>query len=130
MDDIKLALEAISLYQTQYAQVDKLWAYFSVVTLTVTGFVIGSNKATKTLKEPVAIVLAYLVFCFGNHKALVVGQMQLEQLASIAIKLAESADFEVSSLQPITHEWVSLFHIAVIMAVCSGVVAVAWLRQK
>ena len=76
MENVKLALDAISLYQTQYAQVDKVWGYFSVVTLAMIGFIIGSNIATRTLLEPLVIVTAFLVFCIGNHQALVAGQIK------------------------------------------------------
>lgn len=130
MDDIKIALDAINLYQTQYSQVDKIWGYFSVVTLAIAGFVIGSDKATRSLKEPCAIVAAYLIFCIGNHKALVAGQEQLEQFSIIAINLATTAKLDVSALQPITHEWVGYFHLSVIFAVCVGIMTIAWLRQK
>lgn len=130
MDELKLAFEAINLYQTQYTQVDKLWGYFSVVTLAMAGFVIGSEKATQTFLEPIAIVVAYLIFCVGNHQALIAGQKQLEQFATIAKKYAGEAKLDVSSIKPIPYAEVELFHLSVIAAVCLGVIIVAWLRTS
>jgi hypothetical protein len=125
MSDLKDAFEAINIYQTQYTQVDKLWGYFSVVTLAMTGFVIGSERATQSFLEPIAIVAAYLVFCVGNHPALVAGQKQLEQFATIAKSYADKADLDVSSINPIPHTQVKRFHLSVIAAVCVGVIVVA-----
>ncbi|MEN8170593.1 MAG: hypothetical protein ABFS08_10260 [Pseudomonadota bacterium] len=130
MDEIKIALEAINIYQTQYSLVDNLWGYFSVVSLAIMGFVIGSKRATQSLKEPFAIVLAYLVFCYGNHKALVAGQKQLEQLYEITNKLANNVEWIVSSLKPFNHQLVSDFHVSIIVAVALGILAVSWMRYK
>lgn len=44
MEEAKLALDAVALLQTQYSLVDKLWGYLGVVTLAVTGYVVGSEK--------------------------------------------------------------------------------------
>ncbi len=74
MSTYQNAIDLISVYQTQYSQVDKLWGYFSVVSLAVAGFVIGSDKATKSFKESMAVVLVYISFCIGNNMALVKGQ--------------------------------------------------------
>lgn len=130
MEEIKIALEAISLYQTQYAQVDKLWGYFSVVSLAIAGFVIGSEKSTRTWQEPIAIVLAYLVFCFGNHRALIAGQKQLEQFYVIVQNLAKNAQLDVSAMQPFTYQFVSHFHLSVIIAVSIGIIIISYLRHK
>ena len=130
MEELKIAFEAINLYQTQYTQVDKLWGYFSVVTLAMAGFVIGSDRATQSFMEPIAIVLAYLVFCFGNHLALVTAQKQLEQFATIAKSYADKVGLNVSSVDPMLHTDVKAFHLSVIAAVCLGVIAVAWLRTS
>jgi hypothetical protein len=126
MCELKVAFEAINIYQTQYTQVDKLWGYFSVVTLAMTGFVIGSEIPPKSFIEPMTIVAAYLVFCVGNHQALIAGQKQLEQFATIAKSCASKADLDVSSIKPIAHSQVKNFHLSVIVAVSIGVMAVAW----
>jgi hypothetical protein len=106
MEDLKTALDAISLYQAQYAQVDTIWGYFSVVTIAMVGFVISSEKTTRTMKEPAAIIIAYLVFCWGNYKALILGQEQLVELGVIARTLAGKADLVISSFQPISPEFI------------------------
>lgn len=130
MEEINQVLEAISLYQTQAALVDKLWGYFSVVSLAVTGFVIGSKRATQSLKEPVAILIAYLVFCFGNNKAIAAGQQQLEQLYTFVHGLAKHAAIDVSALQPFNHNEVQVFHWSVVIALSIVVIIISWLRLK
>ncbi|WP_219584839.1 hypothetical protein, partial [Vibrio parahaemolyticus] len=92
MDEIKLAMEAIQIYQVQYDQVDKVWGYFSAVTLAISGFVLGSDKATRSIKEPIAILIVYWLFCYGNHLALIAGQEQLIQLGEIAVKYEARLD--------------------------------------
>ncbi|WP_147821182.1 hypothetical protein [Salidesulfovibrio onnuriiensis] len=130
MEDLKLAMEAIGLYQVQYDQVDKIWSYFSVVTLAIVGFVVGSDKAVRSIKEPIAIVCGYLVFCWGNHQALVKGQRQLEELYATVLKLATKADVAVVQLKPLSAQSVKETHLSFIAAVCVGVLVVAWLRLR
>ncbi|MCO7200544.1 MULTISPECIES: hypothetical protein [Pseudoalteromonas] len=125
MCDLKHAFEAINIYQIQYSQVDKLWGYFSVVTLAMCGFAIGGKiPSSSTHVEAIAIVLAYLVFCIGNHQALVAGQKQLEQFAAIARSCALKVELEVSSITPIPHDKVKKFHLSVIIAVSLGVLVI------
>lgn len=123
--------EALDLYQTQYSQVDKLWSYFGTFTLAVLGFTIGSEKATKSMKEVAVIIIGYLVFCAGNFKALLLGQQQLIDFSHMALKIAEyqTQVFNISSLVPISSLWISLFYWAVVTAVCFGVIFIAWKRQ-
>lgn len=108
MADISTLLDTISVYQTQYDQVDKLWNYFSVVTLAMVGFVIGNDKATRTLKEPLAIVAVYWVFCIGNHAALITGQEQLEQLGTMVTNqvaiLMDASKIEDSKISSISEK--------------------------
>jgi hypothetical protein len=124
MCELKSAFEAINIYQTQYTQVDKLWGYFSVVTLTMSGFAIGGKIPSDSGIEAIAIVTAYLIFCVGNHQALIAGQKQLEQFATIAKSCALKANLDVSSIQPIPHNQVKKFHLSVIVAVSIGVLIV------
>lgn len=127
MCKLKTAFEAINIYQTQYNQVDKIWGYFSVVTLAVCGFAIGGNLPSGGLIATIAIIFAYLVFCVGNHQALIAGQKQLEQFATIAKTCASNAELEVSSIDPIPYKQIRLFHLSVIMVVCAGLFIVGLL---
>ncbi len=43
MSPIQKATELLGVYQTQYAQTDKLWSYFGTVTLAVLAFTLGSK---------------------------------------------------------------------------------------
>jgi hypothetical protein len=74
---------AIDLYHTQYSQVNKVWSYLGTVTAAMLGFTIGSDKATRSMKDVTAIICGYLVFCIGNFSALSLGQRQLIDFANI-----------------------------------------------
>ncbi len=130
MEEVKLAIDAIQVYQTQYDQVDKVWGYFSAVTLATSGFVVGSDKATRSLVEPVAILVAYWFFCFGNHLALVSGQNQLMQLADILIKLCKNAGFDISMFAPLSANSVANFHLGAIITVSLGILVITVLRRR
>ncbi|WP_354625269.1 hypothetical protein [Psychromonas sp. MME2] len=130
MSDINSVFEAISLYQAHYSQVDKLWDYFSVVSISVAGFVIGSQKATKSFKEALIIAVAYLAFCIGNNLALTNGQKQLQQLAQIAIDLGKETGIDVSALAPLSTCHVATFQILIALSVSIGVLFIAFLRRE
>lgn len=121
--------DALDLYQTQYSQVDKLWSYFGTFTLAILGFTIGSEKATKSMKEVAAIIIGYLVFCFGNFKALSLGQKQLIDFAHIAIDSAKAKALNLANLEPLSIPEVTLFYWSVVTAVCFGVIFIAWKRR-
>jgi hypothetical protein len=131
MNELLSLKDALDLYQTQYSQVDKLWSYFGTFTLAVLGFTIGSEKATKSMKEVSAIIFGYLVFCIGNFGALLLGQRQLIDFSHMALKIAECQTqlFNISSLEPLSPRSISLFYWAVVTAVCFGVIFIAWKRQ-
>jgi len=129
VSECKELVEVISLYQTQYSLVDAIWGYFSVATIAVAGFVLGSEKATKSMKEPMAILGAYLVFCIGNHSALASGQRQLHQLATLVQEVSKEKTIDLSSFVPLDVCDIKLFHAGVVVAVCIGVLTVAKLRQ-
>jgi hypothetical protein len=121
--------DAFDLYQTQYSQVDKLWSYFGTVTLAVLGFSIGSDKATKSIKEAAIIIVGYLMFCVGNFKALLLGQKQLIDFAHIAMEVAKAKGIIVESLEPLSTSAVSQFYWCVVAAVCVGIAFITWRRQ-
>ncbi len=127
--NVQLAFDAIQLYQTQYSQVDTVWGYFSVVTLAVSGYVLGSEKATRTFNETLAIVAVYIVFCIGNHKALVTGQRLLYDLSKDAERYAVDANLVTQQFHTLPHTMVGNFHILVVIAVVIGICIVAYSRR-
>jgi hypothetical protein len=74
---------ALDLYLAQYTVSDKLWAYFSMVTIAVLGFSIGSDKVSKSFLEASIVVSGYVVFCVGSYSALSLLQVQLIQFADV-----------------------------------------------
>ena len=68
----------MDLYIAQYNATDKLWAYFSTVTVAVLGFSVGSDKVSKSFLEASVVVIGYVVFCIGNYRALALAQQRRE----------------------------------------------------
>lgn len=129
MEELLTLKEAFDLYQTQYSQVDKLWSYFGTITLAVLGFSIGSDKATKSIKEAAIIIFGYLVFCAGNFKALSHAQEQLVDFAGMAMRAANAKGIEMKSLEPLSTSSMSWFYWCVVVAVCAGIAFITWRRS-
>ena len=128
MDNSVNLLEIFQMFQAQYSQVDKLWNYFGIVSLAVAGFTIGNEKATRTIKEPIAIVIGYLAFCLGNYTALIGGHKFLVILAERYNEKACSYELdylEVSSVLDI-----SLFYIFVVITFTLAILVVSYSRLK
>ncbi len=139
MDGLGELFKAISIYQAQYDQVNTLWNYFSVVSLAVIGFVMKSDKALNSIKEPLAIVVSYVVFCMGNHVALVKGQEQLYLLGEIVVRRAQQADLgdlgstvglTIKDYLPIEPGMISLTHYTFIFAISAGLLVISRIRVK
>ena len=129
MNAYETVVDLMSLYQNQYTQVDKLWGYFSVVSIAVAGFVISNEKATKSSREAIAVVIAYAVFCIGNNIALVKGQTLLYDLSCKASEAAIKANVVKSGFIALEPNEVFWFHFVVATSVCVGILVIARLRQ-
>ena len=127
--DVKTAIDALNLYQTQYTQVDKLWGYFGTVTLAIVGFAIGSEKATKSFKEATVLVVGYLIFCFGNFQALSLGQRQLVEFSTVAREIAAKAGILINNLIPLSVDSISIFYRSVVIVVCIGILVITWIKK-
>lgn len=121
---------ALDLYQTQYGATDKLWAYFSTASFALLGFSVGSDRLSKSIVEPVIIVVAYLIFCVGNFIALFSAQKQLVEFSDIARKVAQKSDLELFSLYPIDPLKIAIFYWCVVFAICLSVLLVSHRRIK
>ncbi|NDV24590.1 hypothetical protein [Desulfovibrio sp. JC022] len=130
MDNLELVLNAVSVYQAQIDQVDKIWNYFSVVSLTVVGIILNSDKAVRTMKEPLVIIAAYLIFCINNHLALVKFHKQLDQLGALVASLKVNTGDKLTTFGKQDIDWTQESHILFIIAVCAGSLLTAWIRIK
>lgn len=128
MDNSVNMVEIFQMFQAQYSQVDKLWNYFGVVSLAVAGFTIGNEKATRTIKEPIAIVIGYLAFCVGNYTALIYSHKFLVVLANRYNEKACSN--ALNHLKVITVERVSVFYILVVITFTLTILVVSYSRLK
>ena len=126
LSELKAVLD---LYLAQYNATDKLWTYFSTVTLAVLGFSVGSDKVSKSFLEASIVVVGYVVFCFGNYRALSLSQQQLVQFSTLARGVAEKYNVQMSALQPFSVEAAAAFYWAVVVAVCGGVLFITYRRR-
>jgi hypothetical protein len=120
---------ALDLYATQYAATDKLWAYFSSVTLAVVGFSVASDKVSKSFVEASIVVVGYFVFCVGNFKALYLSHQQLIEFVALVRPIAEKYHVALSTLEPFPAVSVARFYWAVVSSVCASVLFITWRRR-
>lgn len=126
---MKDTIDLLNLYQTQYSQVDKLWGYFTTITLAVLAFTIESDNATKSFSEAVIIILGYVVFCVGNFTALQKGQRQLDEFATLCAQKAHEEKLHLDQLVPVNIRSVSWFYWCVVLAVCGGILFIMFWRN-
>jgi hypothetical protein len=127
LTEVKAALE---LYLAQYDATDKLWAYFSSVTLAVIGFSIASEKASRSFLEASIVAAGYLLFCFGNFQALFLSQKQLLQFAELARTISDKHKVTMNHLTPFAPENVARFYWFVAAAVVLSVLVITWRRRR
>lgn len=121
---------ALDLYLSQYNATDKLWAYFSSVTLAVVGFSVASDKVSKSFFEASIVVIGYLLFCFGNFKALSLSQEQLVQFADLARAISEKNKVSMSALVPFPSDVAANFYWFVAIAVAASILLITWRRRS
>ena len=126
LSELKAALD---LYAAQYSATDKLWAYFSSVTLAVIGFTVASDKVSKSFVEATVVVIAYVVFCVGNFSALYRSHQQLIEFVTIVRPVAEKYKVALGSLEPFSAASVARFYWAVVASVCLSVLFITWRRR-
>ncbi len=114
VDSISELKSALEMYQAQYASTDKLWGYFSTVTLALVAYTISSDKVTRIFPEAIAAIGAYIAFCFGNFAALSASQQQLGTLAEIVRSRGGSLGADLSSFRPFATGQIAIFYWAVV----------------
>lgn len=119
---------ALDLYASQYGATDKLWSYFSSITLAVLGFSVASDKVSKSFIEATVVVLGYVVFCFGNFSALYLSHSQLIQFTALVQPIAAKHQVTLSSLTPLSLASITWFYWSVVIAVCGGILFITWHR--
>ncbi|MBB1396742.1 hypothetical protein [Pseudoalteromonas sp. SG44-8] len=128
MDNSVNIVDVFQMFQVQYSQVDKLWNYFGIISLAVAGFTIGNEKATRTIREPIAIVIGYLTFCVGNYIALIDGHKFLVVLADKYNEMASSYALNYLEVSPALD--ITLFYIFVVITFTIAILVVSYSRLK
>jgi hypothetical protein len=121
---------AMDMYQAQYGATDRLWGYFSAVSLAVVAYTVSSEKITRLFPEAFTVVVAYVVFCFGNCKALAAAQAQLLMLAEVVRSRGASAGLNATAFQPFSMADLRGFYVAVVLAICGATLLLAWHRGR
>ena len=129
-DTLSVLKTAIDMYQSQYAATDKLWAYFSTVSLALVAYTISSDKVTRVFPEAVAAIGAYLVFCAGNFVALSAAQRELYTLAEIVKTHGKPHNFDAESFRVFTSAEVGTFYWAVVVIIVLTSLGLARSRER
>jgi hypothetical protein len=118
------------MYQAQYTATDKLWAYFSTVSLALVAYTISSDKVTRVFPEAVAAVAAYLTFCVGNFSALSAAQEQLLALARIVRTQGSQHKLTEDNFRVFSSQEVAWFYWLVVAVIVGASIGLAWYRGK
>ena len=127
-DSLSILKTAMDMYQSQYAATDKLWAYFSTVSLALVAYTISSEKVTRVFPEAIAGISTYIVFCLGNFLALSASQDQLVALAKIVRDQGAAQNLDLKSFRPFLASEVASFYWFVVSAIVTASLALAWYR--
>jgi hypothetical protein len=129
-DPLALFKIAMDMYQAQYTATDRLWGYFSAVSLAVVAYTISSEKITRLFPEAMTVVVTYVVFCIGNFAALAASQAQLLMLADLLRSRGASAGLNAATFQPFAVAELRGFYVAVVLAICVATLLLAWHRGR
>lgn len=121
---------AIDLYLAQHNVTDKLWIYFAVVTLSVVGFAVASERVSRSFLEASIVAIAYVVFSVGNFHALTLAHTQLVQFAALARRVADEHTVQMPALarSPLAEE--TCFYWAVVIGVCAAILLITYRRRS
>jgi hypothetical protein len=122
--------EAFDVYSKHRDVILQMWSFYSVSTLAVLGYTIGSEKAKRTCWEVFAILVGYISLAVGNGFAVVTSQYELDAMAKGIEKLLEGDPmakyYSVGVINPRLFIW---FYAVVSIVVCVAIVlkyAHAW----
>jgi hypothetical protein len=128
--DISLVKTAIDMYQSQYNATDKLWAYFSTVSLALVAYTISSDKVTRIFPEAIAAIGAYWVFCIGNFLALKKSQLQLIELGKIVQAQGKAQSLDLDNFEAFSGSDVTSFYWLVVAAIAIASLAIVRYRGR
>ena len=117
---LKKAFEGYSKHRDVIIQ---MWSFYSVGTLAVLGYTVGSEKVTRTLREVFAILVGYLSFAVGNAWAVVSSQRELQNMAKGIVGLLKDKPLaKYYSVEPIDRDLSCRFYVVVSAAVCLAII--------
>lgn len=121
---------AMDMYQAQYMATDKLWGYFSTVTLALVAYTISSDKVTRIFPETIGAVGAYIAFCIGNFAALSSSQRQLISLSDVVQHEGKAQDVDLTSFTPFPVDALGWFYWLVVISIIIVTFGLVWFRSR
>jgi hypothetical protein len=92
--------DAFDAYFTQRASVHKIWGYFSVVSLALLGYTVGSDKINWSFLTYKFIAVGYAIFSLANCIILVGSQRLLYKYKKGVNELSSSDNFKAAAWHP------------------------------
>jgi len=129
-EEQSLLKAALDMYQAQYTATDRLWGYFSAVSLALVAYTISSEKVKRIFPEAVVVIGAYLIFCIGNFSALSTNQTQLIALGKLVQDRGARAGIDMSSFAPFAVDQLQHYYVAVVIAIALATLLLAWYRGR
>jgi len=125
-------IELIKIYQQQTEFVDKGWQYFSVVTLGIAGFTVGSEKLNLKFNHVTLLVSAYVVFCIGNLASILSAQNLAIKYSILINKQIQKQNLEsaIGLHEPFSLEKIGGFHLTIFVIVSLVILYLSWKRNK
>lgn len=120
----KAALDFLSIYQTQYSLTDKIWSYFSTISLGLLVLVVGGKSLITNEWHVAIVVVGYIIFCAGNYQALIKAQKQLSEFAAKATDATAQAGMPFHTLTPFKESDVAKFYWPVVISVIIGIIVI------
>jgi hypothetical protein len=124
VDKLKIG-EAFTVYSKSRDVIVQLWSFYSVVTLGVLGFTVGSGKLVAREPFEVAMIVGgYVFFALGNAFAVVCSQREVVRMAKgISLLMAGDSSGEYFQVRPIPAAVFALFYLVMTSAVAWALIA-------
>ncbi|MEX2165022.1 MAG: hypothetical protein WD823_12375 [Sulfuricaulis sp.] len=124
-------LKLMEIYQYQTELVDKGWQYFSIVTLGILGFTIGTEKLELRFTHKLLIVVGYIVFSVGNLIAILSAQRLAVRFTSLLNIEIQKLNLEplIGMYKPFSVFQLAVFYISILIVVIGIVLYIGWERD-
>jgi hypothetical protein len=85
--------QAFDIFHSYRQSILEMWSFFSIATLGVLGFTVGSEKATLTRRQATILQLGFLTFAIANLFVIFTSQQELQSMVGEVTALARKAGY-------------------------------------